>query len=78
MGLQQDIRSRRFNEMVEVASRLFEATDKGSADRDELKARLNEIEAEFSDDPAYLALVKTELKARQKQLGPVEKKTTQN
>lgn len=68
MGLQQDIRSRRFNEMVEVASRLFEATDKGSADRDELKARLNEIEAEFSDDPAYLALVKTELKARQKQL----------
>ncbi|EJW90091.1 hypothetical protein EVA_21813 [gut metagenome] len=68
MGLQQDIRSRRFNEMVEVASRLFEATDKESVDRDELKARLNEIEAEFSDDPAYLALVKTELKARQKQL----------
>lgn len=66
MGLQQDIRSKRFNEMVDVATRLFEAADKGSADKDELKAQLNEIESEFSDDPAYLALIKTELKARQK------------
>ena len=66
MGLKQDIRSKRFNEMVDVATRLFEATDNGSADKDELKAQLNEIEAEFSDDPAYLALIKTELKARQK------------
>jgi predicted ATP-binding protein involved in virulence len=68
MGLQQDIRSKRFNEMVDVASRLFEATDNGSADKDKLKAMLDEIEAEFSDDPAYLALIRTELKARQKQL----------
>ena len=66
MGLQQDIRSKRFNEMVDVATQLFEAADKGSADKDELKAKLNEIESEFSDDPAYLALVKTEVKARQK------------
>lgn len=66
MGLQQDIRSKRFNEMVDVAMRLFEATDNGSADKDKLKAQLNEIEAEFSDDPAYLALIKTEFKARQK------------
>lgn len=68
MGLQQDIRSKRFNEMVEVATQLFEAADKGSADKEELKAKLNEIESEFSDDPAYLALVKTEVKARQKSL----------
>lgn len=68
MGLQQDIRSKRFNEMVDTALRLFEATDNGSADKDELKARLDEIEAEFSDDPAYLALIKTELKAKQKEL----------
>lgn len=68
MGLQQNIRSRRFNEMVELASRLFEATDNGSADKEQLKDRLNEIEAEFSDDPAYLALIKTELKAKQKQV----------
>lgn len=64
MGLQQDIRSKRFNEMVDVATRLFEAADNGSANKDELKAKLNEIEAEFSDDPAYLALIRTELKAK--------------
>ena len=66
MGLQQDIRSKRFNEMVDVATRLFEAADNGNADKDELKAKLNEIEAEFSDDPAYLALIRTELKAKVK------------
>lgn len=68
MGLKQDIRSKRFNEMVDVASRLFEATDNGSADKEKLKMLLDEIEAEFSDDPAYLALIKTELKAKQKEL----------
>ncbi|MBR2369714.1 MAG: AAA family ATPase [Paludibacteraceae bacterium] len=64
MGLQQNIRSKRFNEMVDVATRLFEAADNGSANKDEIKAKLNEIEAEFSEDPAYLALIRTELKAR--------------
>lgn len=68
MGLRQDIRSRRFNEMVDAASHLFEAMDNGSADKDRLKARLDEIEAEFSDDPAYLALIRTELKAGRKRL----------
>ena len=68
MGLQQDIRSKRFNEMVDVATRLFEAADNGSADKEKLKAKLDEIEAEFSDDPAYLALIRTELKAKVKLL----------
>ena len=36
------------------------------ANKDELKAKLDEIEAEFSDDPAYLALIRTELKAKVK------------
>ena len=66
MGLQQDIRSKRFNEMVDVATRLFEAADNGSVNKDELKAKLDEIEAEFSDDPAYLALIRTEFKAKVK------------
>ena len=66
LGLQQDIRSKRFNEMVDVATRLFEAADNGSANKDELKAKLDKIEAEFSDDPAYLALIRTELKAKVK------------
>lgn len=68
MGLHQDIRSKRFNEMVDAATRLFEATDNDCKDKDKLKALLDEIEAEFSGDPAYLALIKTELKARQKKL----------
>lgn len=68
MGLKQDIRSKRFNEMVNAAKHLFEAADRGDANKDEIKAQLDELEAEFSDDPAYLALIKTEIKARQKQL----------
>ena len=64
MGLQQDIRSKRFNEMVDVATRLFEAADSGSADKENLKAQLDEIEAEFSDDPAYVALIKAEYNAK--------------
>ena len=66
MGLQQDIRSKRFTEMVDVASRLFEAADHCAPEKDELKEKLNEIEAEFSDDPAYLALIRTEIKSKLK------------
>lgn len=66
MGLQQDIRSKRFNEMVDTAMRLFEAADNDSKNKEELKNQLIEIESEYSWDPAYLALIKTELKARQK------------
>lgn len=66
MGLQQDIRSKRFNEMVDTAMRLFEAADNGSKNKEDLKNQLIEIESEYSRDPAYIALIKTELKARQK------------
>ncbi len=66
MGLQQDIRSKRFNEMVDTAMRLFEAADNSSKNKEELKNQLIEIESEYSRDPAYIALIKTELKARQK------------
>lgn len=65
MGLMQDIRSKRFNEMVETAKRLFEAVDKGDTSKDEIKAKLDQIEADFSDDPAYVAAIKLEYKARQ-------------
>ena len=66
MGLKQNIRSRRFNKMVDTATRLFEAADNGDADKDEIKAELDRIEAEFSDDPAYLATIRLECKARNK------------
>jgi len=64
MGLMQDLRSKRFNEMVETAKQLFDAVDNGAANKDEIKERLNQIEADFSDDPAYVAAIKLEYKAR--------------
>lgn len=65
MGLMQEIRSKRFNEMVDTAKQLFDAVDNGAANKDEIKARLDQIEADFSDDPAYVAAIKLEYKARQ-------------
>lgn len=65
MGLKQDIRSQRFNEMVETAKQLFEAVDNNAANKNEIKAKLDQIEADFSDDPAYVAAIKLECKARQ-------------
>lgn len=64
MGLKQDIRSKRFNEMVATAKQLFDAVDRGAANKEELKAQLDQLEADFSDDPAYVAAVKLEYKAR--------------
>jgi predicted ATP-binding protein involved in virulence len=65
MGLAQEIRSKRFNEMVDRATQLFEAVDNGYANKNELKEKLDRIEADFSDDPAYVAAVKLEYKSRQ-------------
>lgn len=65
MGLKQDIRSQRFNEMVETAKQLFEAVDNDAENKKEIKAKLDQIEADFSDDPAYVAAIKLEYKARQ-------------
>lgn len=64
MGLMQDIRSKRFNEMVDTAKQLFDAVDNGAVNRKEIQERLDQIEADFSDDPAYVAAVKLECKAR--------------
>ena len=64
MGLKQDIRSRKFNEMAKAATSLFEAIDNGSADKDALREKLTAIEAEFSDNPAYLAMIRMEYKLR--------------
>jgi predicted ATP-binding protein involved in virulence len=64
MGMPQNVRSKRFNEMVATAQQLFEAVDRGDTDSEAIKAKLDQIEADFSDDPAYVAAVKLEYKAR--------------
>lgn len=65
MGMANEIRSKRYNEMVAIASEYFKELDEGDpAKASALKERLTEIEAEFSDDPAYVALIKAEYNAK--------------
>lgn len=65
MGMVNEIRSKRYNEMVKVATEYFNELDKGDSSKAaELKRRLTEVEAEFSDEPAYLALIKSEYNSK--------------
>lgn len=65
MGMVNEIRSKRYNEMVEVATQYFKDLDEGDASKAAvLKERLTEIEAEFSDEPAYLALIRAEYNSK--------------
>lgn len=59
MGLGQDIRSKRFQEMQEAAASYFRSIQNGEEDG-RLLERLREIESHFSDNPAYLALIQSE------------------
>lgn len=65
MGVQYVPRSQQFLEMQEVASEYFSLLEKGqnsanSAAVKKLRERLNELELRFSDDPAFVALLKAE------------------
>lgn len=58
-------RRKRYNEMVEVATQYFKELDEGDVSKAAvLKERLTEIEAEFSDEPAYLALIRAEYNSK--------------
>lgn len=59
MGLGQEIRSKRFQEMQEVAANYFHSIQNGEGDKNLLE-RLRNIEAYFSDNPAYVALLQSE------------------
>lgn len=65
MGLNQDIRSKRFQEMMDVAKSYYQAIQRGEDDRSLLK-KLREIEANFSDNPAYVALLQSEYNTKEK------------
>lgn len=69
MGMANEIRSKRYNEMVSIAAQYFKELDEG----DPLKAaslreQLTKIEAEFSEDPAYVALIRTEYNAKMSEI----------
>lgn len=67
MGMKTQLRSQRFNEMVSAANVFFEALDSGAENADELKQRLDRLEAEFSEDPAYVSFVKMQYESKQRE-----------
>ncbi|MDE6403960.1 MAG: AAA family ATPase [Muribaculaceae bacterium] len=59
-------RSAKFDEMVNAAEEYYQLVKSGEGDSDvatKVKQRLDEIEVEFSDDPAYVAMLKMERSA---------------
>lgn len=57
------VRSAKYNRMVEMATRYFKLVREDKEDTDEAvktKRELDAIEVEFSDDPAYVALLRLE------------------
>ena len=59
MGLKQDIRSQRFQEMQEIAKDYYQSIQNGEED-EKLLDKLRNIESNFSDNPAYVALLQSE------------------
>lgn len=60
------VRSAKYNEMLEKAEcyyQLVRDNKENTADADNIKRELDAIEAEFSDDPAYVALLRAERKS---------------
>lgn len=60
MGMKQELRAKRYNEMVEKAEQYYNLV---LAHRDEeaakVKEELDKLESEYSDDPAYVAFLKS-------------------
>ena len=63
MGMGEQLRSRRFNEMIAKAQEYYALVKEGKENGQkagELKEQLDKIETEYSDDPAYVALLRAE------------------
>lgn len=64
MGVKDPQKSERFREMVETAEAYFRlvraAKPQSEDERNELRQRLDELSEPFSDDPAYVALLRIE------------------
>jgi predicted ATP-binding protein involved in virulence len=68
MGVKDIERSQAFNDRVEVASEYYRLIAEGKTSKEdqktaELRAKLNEMEARFSDDPAFVATLQLEREA---------------
>ena len=61
MGMKNQTRSQRFEEMMKLASDYYAAVTDGR-DENEILEKLRVCESEFSDNPAYVALIRNEYK----------------
>ena len=69
MGVEQPQRSKRFQELVVVAEKYFDALEGGvaegdSKDMEDLRTRLDRLEEPFADNPAYVAFLRLERTAK--------------
>lgn len=60
MGMKDELRSKRYEEMVRLAEEYYQLIKKGERVDPMLKAKLDKLEEEFSSDPAYVALLRAE------------------
>lgn len=60
MGMKQDLRAKRYEEMVNKAEQYYNLVLAHRAeDAEKIKAELDALELEYSDDPAYVAFIKS-------------------
>lgn len=64
MGMETKLRSHRFNEMAKAAADFFNALDSDAENVNELKQRLDLLEAEYSEDPAYVSFIRTQYNSK--------------
>lgn len=63
MDMAHELRSKKYNEMVATAEDYFQLVSKGQEDSQkaqDIKSKLDLMESRFSDDPGYVALLKSE------------------
>lgn len=64
MGINVELRSQRFNAMAKAAKEFYEALDAGDDKTGELKRNLDLLEAEYSEDPAYVSFIRTQYESK--------------
>ena len=63
MNMPKITRSQRYQKMIELADKYYDLVMSGKTD-EQTAAELDEMEAEYSDNPAYAALLKAERRSR--------------
>ena len=64
MGMKDELRAKRYKDMLRLAEEYYQLIKNNEDVDPALKAKLDEMEAEYSDDPAYVALLQAERKSK--------------